>query len=936
MTAIFISHSSKDNATAQQLSAWLQERHFESLFLDFDPQVGIPAGRDWEQELYQQLRVCRAVIVLCSQHSVASYWCFAEVAMARSLGKKLFPIRIDSCTPPQLLANQQMIEFPHRPAATHHRLWRGLSQRFQRAPERPEAGPEAGAEAYERLLRGLITAGLDPRDLFQWDSRRAPFPGLMAFQEQDAAIFFGRDEPIREGLDAIRKLRRFGGKALLMLLGASGCGKSSLLRAGLLPNLRRDPDAWLVLDPFRPGTDPFAELAIVLAAALARHGETREHQTIADRLRVAAAEEPMAGGALHELLADLLIRAGQREASVVLSIDQFEELLGEAASPEGGSHPQAGGFLGLLRTALEAADRRLVVVGTLRSDFLGAFQCHPALRDLPFDQWLLGPMGVDGYTQTIEGPALVAGLKLESGLTQRMVKDTETEDALPLLAFALRELWEFEGRAKGELSIDAYASKLQGLTGSVQRAADGVINAHPLSEAQQDALRQAFLAMSRINEQGNYARRATDWNDVPPESHAILERFVEARLLVSKEEDSVEVAHEALLRNWPLLKGWLDENREFLLWRQRFQATLIEYELTGTLLRDAPLTAAERWRSAMPSESSERQLIDASLTACRRQRRLRRFGLAAGAAIGAAFTATTWWQLHETRAAQAQQYAANAGLFATSLPLRSVVHGLAAIGTLDNDSRESISLTETLQRAMALNLEGFGPAVPANQGPLRTVLALRNGDLISGGQNGSLRRWRAGSPLGPPIPTGQQGVYSLVELGNGELVSGGGNGSLRRWKDGQPLGAPIPTGQGKIYSLALLANGELISGGENGSLRRWKDGQPLDQPIAAGQGKVYRLLLLSNGELVSGGSDGTLRRWKEGRPIGEPIQTGQERVLSVVEQGNGDLITGGSDGSLRRWRDGKPLGEVIPTAQERVGTLVELPNGELISGGGDG
>jgi hypothetical protein len=279
MTAIFLSHSSKDNAMARQLAAWLQERRFESLFLDFDPQLGIPAGRDWEQELYHQLRVCRAVIVLCSQHSVASDWCFAEVAMARSLGKKLFPIQIDSCTPPVLLADQQMIDFRHEPARAHERLWKGLSQRLHRQAD----PPHPTEEAYHRLLRGLIKAGLDPSDLFQWDSARPPYPGLMALQEADAAIFFGREEAMREGIDRLRNLRRFGGKAVLMLLGASGSGKSCLLRAGFLPNLRRDPEAWLVLDPFRPGTDPFMELAIVLAGAFAARGDSRDRQALVCR-----------------------------------------------------------------------------------------------------------------------------------------------------------------------------------------------------------------------------------------------------------------------------------------------------------------------------------------------------------------------------------------------------------------------------------------------------------------------------------------------------------------------------------------------------------------------------------------------------------------------------------------------------------------------------
>ena len=107
MTAIFVSHSSRDDAVAAEVSAWLVAQGHRSLFLDFDPEFGIPAGRSWEQELYQRLRACRAVIVLCSEASMASKWCFSEVTQARSLGKVLLPVRIDDCTVDGVLSSQR-------------------------------------------------------------------------------------------------------------------------------------------------------------------------------------------------------------------------------------------------------------------------------------------------------------------------------------------------------------------------------------------------------------------------------------------------------------------------------------------------------------------------------------------------------------------------------------------------------------------------------------------------------------------------------------------------------------------------------------------------------------------------------------------------------------------------------------------------------------
>src|SRR4029077_16449690 len=112
-----------------------------------------------------------------------------------------------------------------------------------------------------------------PSDGFDWDPKRPPYPGLMAFQQEDAAVFFAREPEILEGLETLNRLRQFGGERLLMVLGASGSGKSSLVRAGIVPRLRRDPEGWLTISSFRPGKDPIKELAFALQDSLTSAGE---------------------------------------------------------------------------------------------------------------------------------------------------------------------------------------------------------------------------------------------------------------------------------------------------------------------------------------------------------------------------------------------------------------------------------------------------------------------------------------------------------------------------------------------------------------------------------------------------------------------------------------------------------------------------------------
>ena len=245
MTAIFISHSSADNAAADQMKAWLESKGHTSLFLDFDPEAGIRSGSDWEQTLYQKLRQCQAVIALLTPSWLASKWCFVELAQARAGGKAIFPVKIQDCQAGGVFSDIQHLDLTTRPE-----------------------------EGYRRLEIGLKDCGLDPLDVFDWDPNRPPYPGLLAFQEADAAIFFGRGEEILKALETLETLRRQGRDAarFVLLLGASGSGKSSLARAGVIPRLNKQPAAWLPVPPFRPQEDPLEELAVALSTAFEKPG----------------------------------------------------------------------------------------------------------------------------------------------------------------------------------------------------------------------------------------------------------------------------------------------------------------------------------------------------------------------------------------------------------------------------------------------------------------------------------------------------------------------------------------------------------------------------------------------------------------------------------------------------------------------------------------
>ena len=366
---------------------------------------------------------------------------------------------------------------------------------------------------------------------------RPPFPGLLAFQEEDAAVYFGRDDDIRRLIERLEARRAQGGAKLIALLGSSGSGKSSLLRAGVIPRLRRAGRNWIVVPAMRPRIHPVHELARALATAC---NPPLDWAKLRDDLI-----GPGPKRALDGFASDLRVKAGTAEAQILIPIDQAEELFGVADLDE------ARRFLEILSQAVE--DLPFMAVLAMRSDFLGQLQSAKSLT-ARFEEFSLGPMPLARVPQIIEGPARVAGLTVEEAFVQQAARDAETEDALPLLAFALRELLDRSpNKSLTLVGYTALGDEKVGLTpleNAVRKRADDVLAEATPGDDELTALREAFVpAMVRINDKGEYVRRPARWDELPAKSHPLLERLAKARLLIVRQEgDSrmVEVAHEAL------------------------------------------------------------------------------------------------------------------------------------------------------------------------------------------------------------------------------------------------------------------------------------------------------------------------------------------------------------------------------------------------------
>ena len=601
MASLFVSHSSGDRAAVERVHERLRAEGFAALFLGFDPAHGIPAGRSWERELYAQLRKSDGVIFLASAASVTSSWCFAEVSLARSLGRPVFPLRLDADARLSLLDDVQ---------------WVDLAE---------------GEPAFTRLLAGLRRAGVDPSDSFDWDPARAPFPGLEPFGSEDAAVFFGRDQEIDRLLELLQPTLQRGAGRFVAIVGPSGSGKSSLLRAGLLPRLRRLQEHWVVLHPLVPGLRPTENLARSLARGFAERERGRPVAELGTQLSRGAP-------ALVEL-ADELCEVNGGRSNLLVVVDQAEELLTRSGVREQQS------FLRLLGGAL-GDDSPLWVVATVRSEFLSTAPERAGLAEVVDDPLMVEPLSRSRLPEVIKRPAQRAGLDFAPGLVERMVEETTGGDALPLLAYTLRELYQRAGPDRMVSAADYEA--VGGVVGALQRRADRLVD-ELTRRGQGQLVLPTLLKLAAIEGEGEPIRRRLQRSALSVDEQAVVGTFVDARLLTSGktagEEATVEVAHEALLRQWPPLREAIEASRASLRMRSELERLATDWDRgrrdESYLLRGGRLATFDRWAIEHSGELTllERQFLEASralasreLDAARRSnRRLR--GLVAGLAF---------------------------------------------------------------------------------------------------------------------------------------------------------------------------------------------------------------------------------------------------------------------------------------------------------------
>ena len=716
-----------------------------------------------------------------------------------------------------------------------------------------------------------------------------PYKGLEAFQYDDAALFFGREAQVED------VLTRFGRGKFFAVIGPSGSGKSSFVRAGLLAGIAADATVPPQLVVLTPGDDPLEELARQVNDVVPDGEAVRAHDLRSDPHSLAKA---MRGG-------------GAR--SLVIAVDQFEELF--TLCPD---EMARRCFVDALMAAWRGPASQVSLILALRADYYGYLADYPELAGaVQRHQELLAPMLRGDLQRAIEGPAEPCHLRLQPGLPQTILDDvTGQPGALPLLSHALFETWKH--REVATLTVRGYRDA-GGVRGAIAKTAETTFE--DMSDADQAIARWIFIRLTDIGDgdepvRRRVARAELDTPARPADAVDRVLRVLAAARLVTIEQDAVVLAHEALLRHWTRLQGWIDTDRAGLLIHRRLTAAAREWAGLGreaaALYRGERLAGASEWAAehAEDVSSLEHEFLAAGRAGAQRStRRLK--GLAAVLATLVVIAAVLGLLARDQRDT-ARDEAANA----TSLALATF-------------SGSSLSARPDVALALALEAYREAPREEASSAVFRALQAERSAGLRG-------------------VLAAPDSLFELAFSPDGKTLAtaGGDDGGVLLWDPSTRSQVGRLAGEtGSVIDVAFSPDGTLLAGASaDGAIMLWSPvtrtrvgrlgGRPGEPPRV-----VSGVAFSPNGRtLAAADEEGTVELWNVAtRKRGKRL-TGESPFSAVAFSPDGKLIAAaGANSRIALWdaTTHEPAGELLGHANGVTALAFSPDSKTLASAGAD-
>lgn len=752
-----------------------------------------------------------------------------------------------------------------------------------------------------------------------------PYKGLRAFDEADSLDFFGREDLIDDlilRLEQDHALSRF-----LAVVGPSGSGKSSVVHAGLIPMMRGGAmygsESWFYADMV-PGNDPIQSLAAALLSVSPSPLTSLEEQLRSDTRALAWAVDNML---LHT------------DADIVLVIDQFEEIFTQVEDDEVRKH-----FLEMIRHAVSNGMTRIWVIATLRADFYDRPLLYEGIGTLIQQRTqVVLPMTADEIERTITGPATRVGLIVEPSLAAAIVADVQQEPgALPLLQYVLTEL--FLMRQGNRLTLDAYQIT-GGVLGSLARRSDEVYQG--LDDRQKAVARQVFLRLVSLGEGAGDTRRRVRRSElvalIGDRSllNQVLDAFGQYRLLTfdiapNTREPMVEVAHEAIIREWGRLREWLATSRDDIRLQRTLSESAVEWANASKddsfLLRGTRLSQFEEWVKTTDIALTEaetsyvQQSVDLREREMARRRQRRNVLLAAGAVIFVVMAVLTGVALTQSQAAQTEADN-NATAQAVAQVARETSDANAVIAAAAADEAQ-IAAAEAQSRLL---VSTASRVLESGNTSLAIRLAFEAYQIGSAPQESLRVLASAAYQPGPRIAREwhEAGVQDVTYDPRGRHVASASSDQTVVISDaftGEELFSFEGHGS-TVNTVRYSAEGDLIaSGDEAGFLIIW-DAETYEEilNVRAHERSLTDLAFAPHGaSLVTASDDGTLILWDVF--TGEPIRSFTDHGISVwtvaLSEDGTVMLTGASDGNAFLWD--LVTGEILQSYNQHTGPVTAV------------